>query len=76
MTDVNDLINTLSTGEVNDANGVFSTVMQDKITAALDDRKIALAQNMAGIDTTPAEAEQELEVDDEVQGIPDDAEAE
>tara|TARA_B110000908_G_C10256151_1_gene455618 strand:+ start:2631 stop:2837 length:207 start_codon:yes stop_codon:yes gene_type:complete len=64
MTDVNDLINALKGDSMNDAKNVFSTVMQDKMSAALDDRKISLAQGMDGT------SQQVEELDnDEVSGI-------
>ena len=69
MTNVNDLINALNGDSNNDANNAFSALMQDKINTAMDDRKIAIAQGMTG--TTP-ELE-EVELDDEVSGIQDEA---
>lgn len=67
MTDVSELINALDTGSNNDANNVFSTLMQNKINTAMDDRKIAIAQGMSG---TAVEVE-DVEIDDEVPGIQD-----
>lgn len=80
MTDVNDLINSLNADDVNGANAVFASVMQDKINASLDDRKIGLAQQMAGIEAAPEPEEEVLndedfEADDEVQGVQDDDES-
>lgn len=69
MTDVSDLINALNGDSKNDANNMFSTLMQDKMNAAMDDRKIAVAQGMTG---TTVE-EEEVELDDEVSGIQDEA---
>ena len=79
MTDVNDLINSLNADDVNGANAVFASVMQDKINASLDDRKIGLAQQMAGVEAAPEPEEEVLndedfEADDEVQGVQDDDE--
>lgn len=67
MTDVSELINALSAGSNNDANNAFSSLMQDKINTAMDDRKIAIAQGMSG---TTVEVE-DVEIDDEVPGIQD-----
>ena len=67
MTDVSELINALNAGNNNDANNTFSSLMQDKINTAMDDRKIAIAQGMSG---TTVEVE-DVEIDDEVPGIQD-----
>ena len=67
MTDVSELINALDPGSNNDANNAFSTLMQNKINTAMDDRKIAIAQGMSG---TAVEVE-DVEIDDEVPGIQD-----
>ncbi len=69
MTNVSDLINALDGDSKNDANNMFSALMQDKMNAAMDDRKIAVAQGMTG---TTVE-EEEVELDDEVSGIQDEA---
>ena len=69
MTDVSDLINALNGDSKNDANNMFSALMQDKMNAAMDDRKIAVAQGMTG---TTVE-EEEVKLDDEVSGIQDEA---
>ena len=65
MTNVSDLINALNGDSKNDANNAFTSLMQDKINTAMDDRKIAIAQGMTG---TAPELE-EVELDDEVSGI-------
>ena len=69
MTNVSDLINALDGDSKNDANNMFSALMQDKMNAAMDDRKIAVAQGMTG---TTVE-EEEVKLDDEVSGIQDEA---
>jgi len=69
MTNVSDLINALDGDSKNDANNMFSALMQDKMNAAMDDRKIAVAQGMTG--TTVQE--EEVDLDDEVSGIQDEA---
>ena len=67
MTDVSELINALGAGNNNNANSAFDALMQDKINVAMDDRKIAIAQGMTG---TAVEVE-DVEIDDEIPGIPD-----
>lgn len=67
MTDVSELINALGAGNNNNANSAFDVLMQDKINAAMDDRKIAIAQGMTG---TAVEVE-DVEIDDEISGIQD-----
>ena len=69
MTNVSDLINALDGDSKNDANNMFSALMHDKMNAAMDDRKIAVAQGMTG--TTVQE--EEVDLDDEVSGIQDEA---
>jgi len=69
MTEVSDLINALDGNSKNDANNAFATLMQNKINTAMDDRKISIAQGMTG---TAPELE-EVELDDEVSGIQDEA---
>ena len=81
MPDVNDLINSLGAGEMSTANNSFSAIMSDKLNAALDAKKVELANAMAGVETevevepeAEVEIEQEVETDDEVQGISDESE--
>jgi hypothetical protein len=46
MTNVNDLIKDLNDGNNVSANKQFNTLMADKMTAALDARKIEIASGM------------------------------
>jgi hypothetical protein len=46
MTEVNELIKNLNNGNNVQANRVFNTVMADKMTAALDAKKIEIASGM------------------------------
>jgi hypothetical protein len=46
MTDVNELINALNSGDNVEAGNAFNDVMLDKISSALDARKIDVAQSM------------------------------
>jgi hypothetical protein len=46
MTDVNELISDLNDGDNVSANRKFNTIMADKMTAALDAKKIEIASGM------------------------------
>ena len=46
MTEVNELIKNLNNGNNVQANRVFNTVMADKMTAALDAKKIEIASGL------------------------------
>jgi len=77
MADVNDLINYVGSGEMSNASVTFNDIMADKFNAALDAKKVELANSMAGVeaeDEYEADDEVEVENDDEVQGISDESE--
>lgn len=59
MTDVNDLINALGTGDNVSAEDIFGSLMNDKINSAMDDRKIELAQGMMGVESEVEDIEYE-----------------
>lgn len=46
MTDLNKFIDALSSGDEDLANSHFNSVMNDKLQAALDNRKIEIAQEL------------------------------
>jgi hypothetical protein len=46
MTDVNELISDLNNGDTVKANKQFNTIMADKMTTALDAKKIEIASGM------------------------------
>jgi len=46
MTDVNELISDLNDGNTVKANKQFNTIMADKMTTALDAKKIEIASGM------------------------------
>jgi len=46
MTDVNELISDLNNGNTVKANKQFNTIMADKMTTALDAKKIEIASGM------------------------------
>lgn len=46
MTETGDLIDALAGGKTADANNTFNSLMQDKISAALDARKIEIANDV------------------------------
>ena len=65
MTDTADLINALASGKTSDANNTFNDLMSSKISAALDAKKIELANDVYNGVTDSIE--QEIGTD-EVQG--------
>lgn len=69
MSDVNDLINALKGGDMSTTNVTFASLMQDKMNAAMDARKVQLAQTMVGAGPKTEVEEEETE-DDEVQELP------
>lgn len=80
MPDVNDLINSIGTGEMSTANSSFSAIMSDKLNAALDAKKVELANSMAGVepeveveDEPEVDHVEEVEADDEVSGVSDES---
>jgi hypothetical protein len=66
MSDVNDLINALSQGDMVKANDTFSAIMSDKINSSLDDSRIQMAQDIMGVPEEVEEVEAEVEIDDEL----------
>jgi hypothetical protein len=66
MSDVNDLINALSQGDMVKANDTFSAIMSDKINSSLDDSRIQMAQDIMGVPEEVEEVEVEVEIDDEL----------
>ena len=65
MTETIDLINALANGKTSDANNTFNDLMSSKISAALDAKKIELANDVYNGVTDSIE--QEITTD-EVQG--------
>ena len=68
---IEDLVNQITTGELNKAEGSFNSIIQDKIVHALDAEKVAVAgaiynDNEPVDDITDEEVEEELD-DDEVE---------
>lgn len=56
MAETSDLINALAASKTADANNIFNAIMQDKITAALDARKIQIANDVYnGVETLQQE---------------------
>jgi len=73
MENVNNLINDLKAGNNSAANDQLQSIMQDKIAAVLDDRKISLAQSMI----TPTADVEDTEVNnDEIQDVPTESDSE
>jgi len=50
MSNINDFILAIANGNLSNANTVFNDLMQDRLLAALDDKRIELAQGMLGIE--------------------------
>ena len=50
---VKDLINSVESGKNTDAADAFGALIQDKVTSALDARKIELAQNLYNREQEP-----------------------
>lgn len=74
MPTVNDFISAIATGNLASANSMFGDLMQDRLSAALDDKKIELAQGMIGIDQSSNEEDEyedtvEDHEHDEVSGV-------
>lgn len=65
MTETIDLINALSDNKTSSANNVFNDLMASKLTAALDAKKIEIANDT--YNNVTQELEQEI-ASDEVQG--------
>ena len=65
MTDTIDLINALANGKTADANNTFNDLMASKLNAAIDAKKIEIANDT--YNGVAQELEQEIETD-EVQG--------
>ena len=73
MENVNNLINDLKAGNNSAANDQLQSIMQNKIAAVLDDRKISLAQSMI----TPTADVEDTEVNnDEIQDVPTESDSE
>jgi hypothetical protein len=70
MADVMDFVTQVGDGKMADAEKSFANIMQDKINSAMNDRKIELANNMAGVETET----EEVEDHDEIQGVSDESE--
>ena len=66
MTETIDLINALSDNKTSSANNVFNDLMASKLTAALDAKKIEIANDT--YNNVTQELEQEI-ASDELQGI-------
>ena len=57
MPNVNDFIDAIAQGNLAGANTMFGELMQDRLSAALDDKKIELAQGMLGIESAGSSEE-------------------
>ena len=77
MSDINALISALSGKDMVQANSAFSSLMQNKLNDAIDDRKVQIAQSMMGVnpDEEYEDEEEELE-NDELQDVSDESDGE
>jgi hypothetical protein len=73
MSNVNDLIDALGSGDMGSAQTHFSSIMNDKVQSALDAKKVEVAQAMYA-DQEELQIDTEVEFEDEVQGIETEAE--
>ena len=62
---VNELIKNLQDGDIVSANRQFNTVMADKMTAALDAKKIEIASGMVQRKTSEEEVAEEQTTEEE-----------
>ena len=75
MENVNNLINDLKAGNNSAANDQLQSIMQNKIAAVLDDRKISLAQSMI-TPTADMDVEDTEVNNDEIQDVPTESDSE
>ena len=61
---IEDLINQITDGELNKAEGSFNSLIQDKMVAALNARRIDVASSVYGV--SDGEPEDETDIVDEV----------
>ena len=61
---IEDLVNQITDGELNKAEGSFNSLIQDKMVAALNDRRIDVASSVYGV--SDGEPEDETDIVDEV----------
>lgn len=74
MAETSELIAALASGKTSAANNTFNSIMQDKISAALDARKIEIANSVYnGVEIN---TEQEISTDADVQRTETPAESE
>lgn len=50
MSNINDFISAIANGNLSNASTMFNNLMQDRLNAILDDKRIELAQGMLGIE--------------------------
>jgi len=59
MSDTNELIAALASNDMVKAGESFNSIMSDKISSALDDTKVQMAQTMMGAEDTEESIEQD-----------------
>jgi hypothetical protein len=58
--EVNNLIDAIQSGDVQDSNNAFNSLMADKMNVALDTHKQNIAGQMYGTQETEAEADEDI----------------
>ena len=64
---VNELINQITSGDLNNAEGSFKSIVQDKMADALEAQRIATAQAIFNDADDDVETEEEVEETDETE---------
>lgn len=68
--DTTSILDALKDNDKVAASNAFTDIMQAKINAALDDKKIEIAQSMSGVEVE--EQPEDLETDEDISGVSDD----
>lgn len=69
--DTNSILDALKSDDKVAASNAFTDIMQSKINAALDDKKIEIAQSMSGVEVEE-EPVGDIEADEDISGVSDD----
>ena len=64
MSDIEDLIHHVKNGDNVSSEYIFNNIMSDKLSAALDSKKVEVASSIFSTSEPEAEVEQETEVDE------------
>ena len=64
MSDIQDLIHHVKSGDNVSSEYIFNNIMSNKLSAALDSKKVEIASNVFSTSEPEVEVEQETEVDE------------